>query len=359
MDTSDLIILVVFLLIGVFLLAGSIVLVYHCYTNKKSDLEERERLITAESNRSDQPAQFHATQESSFICLADLVRIEREKTLLNTQQSAFLYLQFYIRSNTSLNFKTVEQLPLIGNHKKRTWFLTSDTHRTKKLILVDSLLDTESKKQADFSDLIGSTRMINQIFVSLKHENVLGFSRFEVDTDKGRVLAIEDYSDEGSLRDLIQNTKPNYDYYSKMQQQVASPLCNKLIGYYGRQILLALAYLKRNSVGPVWRLHAGNVIMWKKKQLCKVTGFEEVLMGVGDGGDGVMMRDKGYEKIRKCYFVEAEDDEMKLKKCSSDFELKRVLEVFRFGWLVIEMFTGMVENKKVSRTLIIRALNLL
>jgi len=41
---------------------------------------------------------------------------------------------------------------------------------------------------------------------------------------------------------------------------------------------------------------------------------------------------------------------MKLKKCSSDFELKRVLEVFRFGWLVIEMFTGMVENKKVCST---------
>ena len=41
---------------------------------------------------------------------------------------------------------------------------------------------------------------------------------------------------------------------------------------------------------------------------------------------------------------------MKLKKCASDFELKRVLEVVRFGWLIIEMFTGVVENKKVGNT---------
>ncbi len=346
MDTSDLIILLVFLLIGVFLLAGSVALVYHCYKTKQSNAEDRERLIDAEKNRSDQPAPSYSTQESSFISLAEMVRIEREKTLHNTQQSAFLYLQFYIRSSTNLNFKTVEQLPLIGNHKKRTWFLTIDTQKLKKLILIDSLPDKNSKNQVSFTALNGSAVTLNEIFVSLKHENVLGLDEFEVDTEKGRLLAIQDYSDEGSLRDLIQNTKPNYDYFTKMQQQVATPLCTKLIGYYGRQILMALIYLRKNSVGPVWRLHAGNIIMFKKKQLCKLTGFEEILMNLGSGKTPSLI-DKEYDKLRKSYFIEAEDDAMKLKKCTNDYELRRVLEMFRFGWLIIEMFTGVIENKKV------------
>ena len=142
---------------------------------------------------------------------------------------------------------------------------------------------------------------------------------------------------------MIQNTKPIYDYNSKMRKQIATPLCNQLIKYYAKQIASALIYLQANAIAPAYTLHAGNVILAKNKTICHLTGFESMFF-VNDHG---LLNNERFERIKRCYYIESESDDMKLKKASTDFEMKRILEVFRFGQLIIEMFTGIIDTKKV------------
>ncbi len=104
MDYRDLIILLVFLTIGVFMVFVGFVVYFVCrkYRRDMELREETENLLTNNSRYS-----IYETQESSFIeiNLVDLQKQEQQKSRVETQQSAFLYLQFFIRSNTSLDCK--------------------------------------------------------------------------------------------------------------------------------------------------------------------------------------------------------------------------------------------------------------
>lgn len=351
MDYKDLIILVVFLAIGVFFVFVGLVIYFICRSYKWRDadlVEERDSLITNSTQYS-----MYETQESSFIDinLVDLQKQEQQKSRMETQQSAFLYLQFFIRSNTNLDCKSIEQLPLIGTHLQRTWFLIVDNSKKKIMVLVDKFRSDVKKKL--LQEIINSMEISNQDFkeivdetlTSLKHPNLLPFYKAEVDMDKSRILLMQHYSAEGSLRDLVQNTKPLYDYSSKMKRQVANPLVSQVIKYYTKQIVSALIYLKKNGMAPLYRLHAGNVILSKNKTVCQITGFEDMLFEDGDCG---MLTDKRWTAIRRTYYIESEGDEFKLKKSTNEFELKQVIEVLRLGQLVIEVYTGIIETRKVN-----------
>lgn len=351
MDYRDLIILVVFLTISVFFVFVAFVLYFLCrnYKHRRDDLVgERESLVTNSTQYS-----MYETQESSFIDinLVELQKQEQQKSRVETQQSAFLYLQFFIRSNTNLDCKSIEQLPLIGTHLQRTWFLIVDNSKKKIMVLVDKFRSDAKKKLlqdiADSMEINGQDlkEIVDEILTTLKHPNLLPFYKAEVDMDKSRILLLQQYSAEGSLRDLVQNTKPLYDYSSKMKHQVANPLVSQVIKYYTKQIVSALIHLRNNGMAPLYRLHAGNVILSRNKTVCQIAGYEDMLFDDGDCG---MLADKRWTAIRRTYYIESESDEFKLKKATSEFELKQAVEVLRLGQLIIEVYTGIIDTRKVN-----------
>ena len=144
---------------------------------------------------------------------------------------------------------------------------------------------------------------------------------------------------------MVQNTKPLYDYDSKMKKQVANPLVNQVIKYYTKQIVSALIHLRNNGMSPLYRLHAGNVIMSKNKTVCQVTGFEDMFFDDDELG---ILSDKKFAGIRRTYYLTSEEDEFKLQKATTDLELKQVLEILRLGQLIIEIYTGIIESRKVK-----------
>ena len=203
MDYRDLIILLVFLTIGVFMVFVGFVVYFVCrkYRRDMELREETENLLTNNSRYS-----IYETQESSFIeiNLVDLQKQEQQKSRVETQQSAFLYLQFFIRSNTSLDCKSVEQLPIIGTHSKRTWFLITETNKKKMMVLVDKF-KSEALKKKLLKEIVDSMdineqdlkEIVNEAVTTLKHPNLLPIYKIEVDMDKSRILLLQHYSAEG------------------------------------------------------------------------------------------------------------------------------------------------------------------
>ena len=182
MDYRDLIILLVFLTIGVFMVFVGFVVYFVCrkYRRDMELREETENLLTNNSRYS-----IYETQESSFIeiNLVDLQKQEQQKSRVETQQSAFLYLQFFIRSNTSLDCKSVEQLPIIGTHKFKSEAL--------KKKLLKEIVDSMDINEQDLKEIV------NEAVTTLKHPNLLPIYKIEVDMDKSRILLLQHYSAEG------------------------------------------------------------------------------------------------------------------------------------------------------------------
>lgn len=146
------------------------------------------------------------------------------------------------------------------------------------------------------------------------------------------------------MRDLIQNTKPLYDYNSKRKKEVATPLCNKIIKYYSKQIISGLLFLNKNSFAPLHKIHAGNIIMKRNKTICMITGFESIFYQ----DESNLLSNKNMEKIKQTYFIKSESDSSHLIKATNNFQLKKIIEALNFAQIVVEMSTGRVSNKKVS-----------
>ena len=200
MDNSGLFILIFTLILAIFVFIISAILIYIYKNSTENNLdEERENLL------SEQPTSKFRTQESSFIDikLVDKVKIEHEKNISETKESAFLYLKFFMRSNPRNKFKSVEQLPLIGKTSWRNWFLLENASG-KKISFVDSLrpeikrqdlLSIAKTMEVSFSEL---HHLINDILISVKQPNLLPFYCMCIEDSK--VLVIQDYSKEGNIK---------------------------------------------------------------------------------------------------------------------------------------------------------------
>lgn len=197
MEYSELFVLVFILILGTFVFSLSAVLIYvYCNSNRDYHDEERQELL------SEQPIGKFITQESSFIDikLVDKVKIKRERVLNETRESAFLYLKFFMRSNSTYKFRTVEHLPIIGKNSMRNWFLL-ENELGKKMSFIDCT-GTE-KKGHDFSHIFKSMEitssefnyLINGILTSIKHTNLLPF--YSIHIEDAKVLVLQDYSKEG------------------------------------------------------------------------------------------------------------------------------------------------------------------
>ena len=292
---SELLLYTIIPIVAVFFLVCLLYFVYRYWYVRRRDstLIENRSLVDNDylndRRYSSMPLGKMEASASRDIDLAEKVNAEKMTAFLASREAAFVYLQFYMRSNPTKSFKTIEHLPIIGSQLDRNWFQVKQTLiednaevNKYKLVLVDKF-ESKSSPKKKFLRNIGESmcvdleelgQLINELFVSLRHPHVLAFDTVEVNFDQDRILYIEDYSRDGSLKDLINDACPTHDSKVKYAngKKVFLPL--KSVREYGRQILSALIYFRSQLLFPLENLHSGNVILAYKKRICLVTGFE-------------------------------------------------------------------------------------
>jgi len=293
------------------------------------------------------------TQTNSDL-LVEKVKKEKLESLQKSREAAFVYFQFYIRSNPMKLFRTIEHLPSIGNQQDRNWFLVKQSvfEQQKelnkyRLVLINSFNAKKSNKKAKLLDIAESMDLtpklmetfLNDLFKSLKHPYVLSHETVDVNFDQNRVLFIQDFSRDGSLKDLIYSSTPTDECGVKYSKNVKSKLGLRTVKEYGKQILSSLIYLRNLHFYPFDNLHSGNVILAYKKRICLLTGYENSLFVDKTRLD--KLNEKSIGKIARSYLIRVdEDDGLVIRKAKSDYELKVIYEVLRFGNLVLEMCLG-------------------
>jgi hypothetical protein len=108
--------------------------------------------------------------------------------------------------------------------------------------------------------------------------------------------------------------------------------------FIGKQILDAMIYLKNKDWPPLYNLHSGNAIFGDKKQSCLLTGYEEAIFVSKTRADDWF--ELNMRNIYKRYLIYDESSEFLLRRAKTDYELKRIAETMRYGYLIVEMCTG-------------------
>lgn len=347
MATTETIILLIAIPLLVLFFIICAIYTYFKICHRRNRNEDTEHLLEEDFSQS-------VSYESMSVM--DKVNLERRQSIKKSKESAFVFLQFYFRSNPNRTFQLVEQLHNIGHQPEteRSWFLCKETVENVnkyRMIFVNTFETTSNPKKKHLLD-IADSMLLNvremqtltaDILTSVKHPHILTFETVEMDFDKGRILFIQDYSRDGSLRDLIRNLKPEQSWELKskpLERKTSLPI--KTIREYTKQILSALMYLNTKLVFPMDNLHAGNVILALKKRVCLITGFESMLLLKKNRVD--LLNEKCWMQVVKSYLLKAtgdnNEDEIVIRKAKNDIELKEIVQVLRVGLLVIEMCIG-------------------
>lgn len=375
LGTTELILIITGSIIGLFFLFILIYIFYRVGCFKRSFLIENAPLIendfTADRRYSNMPLTHLSSIRDENVF--EKVNQENMKKFLESREAAYVYLQFYIRSNPDKIFKSIEHLPVIGSQVDRNWFLIKqafmedNTQKHKYRLIVIDLFNPKSKMKTKLMDIaecmtlttLEMSKLINDLFVSVRgHPHILPFESVEVNFDKNRVLYIQDFSRDGSLKDLINETTPNEDAkikYQKKSKHYFIPV--KTIKEYGRQILSSMIYLKNRMFLPLENLHSANVILAYKKKVCLLTGYENAFF-IDKNRMDVQVKD--LQKIAKTFLIKTKDAETsktQIRKVKTEYELKKVVEVLRFGHLVLEMSCGFEQESIIPKQDIYKDVN--
>lgn len=314
-----------------------------------SNSEDEENLL------GDDETQFTASYDS--MSLMDKVNLERKRSIRKQKETAFVYLQLFFRSNPDKTFQLVQQLHNIGSQPEteRSWFLCKQTIENVnkfKLIYLNPLDAGRKTRLSDIAESMSITNLrefeafVTEWMQSIRHAHVLSFDTCEVDFDKDRVLFVQDYSRDGSLRDLIRRTKPEdtWETKSRPTEPSRSPVLNlKTTREYTKQIIAGLIYLNEKLCVCVDNLHTGNIVLALKKRVCLLTGYESMFFLKKTRVD--LINEKSWVRVVKSYLIRVNDDdnndqEMSVRKAKNDLELREIVQVLRVGVCVIEMCLG-------------------
>lgn len=148
---------------------------------------DRQSLISSDGNRFNGYTN-HATTNNlatyEDINLVDKVKNNRLLALAKSRESAFVYMQFFIRSNPEKKFATIEHLETIGSQLDRNWFIvkqdivtSSSKSSFNKLVLLNSFnpkYDANKTKliNIEYSMSINSAELCNILIGLLFHSNI-------------------------------------------------------------------------------------------------------------------------------------------------------------------------------------------
>jgi hypothetical protein len=353
LDNRTLALAIVIPFFTLFILACVLFLIYKfCYQKRRGVKDDEEHFLlssySVEYNSSGESIQI---QTQSDLNLIDKVKQERMQLNAKSRESAFVHMQFFIRSSLATSLRLLEHLAYIGANNLnlyRNWFLVKDNlTNTNKLVVIDYIKSSPKKlKLIDVAysmkhDLTEMSQLIGSVFKTVKHAHVLTFDHVEVDFYNDRVLYVQSLSSDGSLRDLIYGTSPLDDMTLKLKRMktlVAEPLPILTIQSYTKQILLGLVYLNRKLLYPIDNLHSGNVILMNKRKKCLLTGYENEIFAYKTRQD--RLNDDFRLKLIKSFVIKSTNGD--IHKPKSEQEIKYALQVLRFGLIIIEMCTGVV-----------------
>ncbi|CAF0797133.1 unnamed protein product [Brachionus calyciflorus] len=355
-NNKDLILFTVGPLLGLFLLIILIYIIYKLFLNRR--LGEDQISILDNRFNDEEDIRLGNLRFTNDINLFQKVNEQNKKKIKDSRESAYVYLRFFMRSNPEKIYLTIEHLNKIGSQleTEKNWFLVKQLIRTEsneinkfRLIsinFIDSKSNSKIKKLIEIADSMSISLnqmevLIDKFFKSLKHPHILSYDTVNVNFEKNRLLYIQDYSRDGSLRDFLSNTNPNDSWEIKSAKNDKKFLDLKTIKEYGKQILTCLIYLKQNFLIPFDNLHSGNVILAYKKKICLLTGYENSFFLNLTRSD--KMNKKYVDKLRKLYLIQEknnDNNEILIKKAKGELEQKRLIETLRFGFLLCEMCLG-------------------
>lgn len=359
-DTKLIILAIAIPLLLLFFLACAIYIFFKFCRGRKTD-EDREYLLGGDGSSTSNLATSSSsalTSNPSYdsMSLMDKVNMERKQSISKSKETAYVYLQFYFRSNPDKTYKLIEQMTNIGsqNETDRSWFLVKETVNDVnkyKIIFINGFESATNAKKNRLVEIADSMSisirelevLIGGFLTSIKHNHVLSFDTVEVNFDKDRILFVQNYSKDGSLRDLIRRTKPeeSWDVKSRALESKSS-ISIKTVREYTKQIIAGLIYLNKRLVFPMDNFHSGNIILAINKRVCLLTGFESIILLNKSRIDRV--NEKSWVRVVKSYLLRAKsgenDDEIVTRKAKNDLELKEIIQVLRVGLLVIEMCLG-------------------
>ena len=370
-DTLDLFLIIAVPILSIVVAVIIIILIYK-YLCKKVKREDQIYLLSRDtdaSNYSNSLTPFDPTSLTyvkNDTHLIEKVKNERISFMKESRETAFIYFQFFVRSNPDRVFKSFEHLPMIGTQLDRNWFLVREStseNNTEiirfRMVIINYIVSNMSnikhktKKKDKILDIGESMSMnqsemelfLNDLLSSLRHPFLLSFNKVDVNFDKNRILFIQEYSRDGSLKDLLNNTNPTDEITMKncqISQQTIKSLPIRRIKEYGKQVLSAMIYLKKKLFFSFDNLHSGNVILAYKKNICLLTGFENEFFLSKTKTDN--LSERMLKRIAKTYLIRtvksSNKDELVIRKAENEFELKDIISVLRFGQLILTMCFG-------------------
>lgn len=354
MDTGEIAILIGACALFFLVLFIIVWLIKYCKWCRNSDDYDSLLLNQKESNGNYSSMSY----ENQDIGLVDFVKQEKETKLAETREAAFVYLQFYLRSNPNDNYELIKHLPCIGNKINKNWFLMKrnefDLRLAKQIgkVKLITLLKNQAgsslklfknktkEKQLKILTTVQQVKLLNELFVSLKHPFVLNFDLIHINFEQNYTLFIQDYSKDGSLKDLIYNTNPAKGYNEKYQYK-SKGLPMKNIREFTKQIVQALVYFKFKMIPPLAGFHTGNIILGNDKQTCLVAGYESIFVEIKSRIS--LLLEKSSKKLSKYQFVPFNNvnyDSKLLDFYQNKYKTESVFEIIAFGHVFYEMAAG-------------------
>lgn len=193
---------------------------------------------------------------------------KRKKEIEETQ----LDVRMYLRSLS--DFESSIYQPDIGGRSGKNFFLVDQISvNIKRMLCITPVgqlfttnVNTESKVET-----------LKSILKKIEHPYILSIIDLDYRKEKFTFSVFREFFPSGSLRDLIHKSKPLESYSSKYSTVSGSPLAEKKLRLFSRQILEGMDYLIYQGF-PCYHVHCGNVVI--DQGVCKITDFENDYLGI-------------------------------------------------------------------------------
>ncbi|XP_063988040.1 PX domain-containing protein kinase-like protein isoform X2 [Diachasmimorpha longicaudata] len=179
--------------------------------------------------------------------------------------------QVSLALRSDANFEIGKPIVDMGWRLRKHYYTVKNRQNPKQELLL-AWVEFGPDKHLPDKDMQGVFKSLG----TLKHANIEGIVHQHV-TDTG-ALTIRNFHPNGTLRDILCNTKPKQPFIKKYgNPKQPKPLASSEIATYSYQILEALSYLHEKGL-PYGHLHTGNVLITPTG--AKLLDIENGLLGL-------------------------------------------------------------------------------
>ena len=223
-NTSEVFIFIVLPIFLVFISICILMLIYKKCIKSNRDNDENSALLTSMQRYSNQIENerlrnFDNNMIRVEVGLADKVNYEKTVTFSKLKEAAFVYLQFFLRSNTNKGYSLIEHLETIGRNTEKNWFLINQTRfepvkQTKivdiKVLILYKINSNKKEKTHPFqsfqtrtnlSEMIvtnqSQVKLFNELLASLSHPYIFKYDLVDINFNESYILIVSGFSKDG------------------------------------------------------------------------------------------------------------------------------------------------------------------